>query len=130
MEGLLYGDCFILEAPFAACALFVMRNKLSQQAFWNWAVNGLIPLDVCLSCALRYFAGGDPYNISLAHGISRTEVYTSVWRIVDADKCVKLGFSFPECNKKQREVAQQFWKKSAPGLSCCVRGQSIGCLFG
>jgi hypothetical protein len=32
-------------------------------------VNGLIPTSVQLSMALRYFAGGSPYDISVVHGM-------------------------------------------------------------
>ena len=38
----------------------------------------------CLACSIRYFAGGSPYDIMLAFGISYREVLNSVWTIVEA----------------------------------------------
>jgi hypothetical protein len=40
----------------------------------NSGKNGAISTVLCLSVAIHYFAGGDPYDISIAHGISHTEV--------------------------------------------------------
>ena len=48
------------------------------------ARNGLLPPEMRLSIALRYFAGGDPYDIMLVHGVSHAEIYRSVWKVVDA----------------------------------------------
>eukprot|EP00956_Cyclotella_meneghiniana_P010394 scaffold14401_cov58-Cyclotella_meneghiniana.AAC.17 len=32
--------------------------------------NGEIDSEVCLACALRYFAGGSPYDIMAKYGVS------------------------------------------------------------
>ena len=50
----------------------------------NGAANGLIHSSVRLSIALRYFAGGSVYDIALVHGVSHTEVYQSIWRVLNA----------------------------------------------
>ena len=50
----------------------------NKKATRNGARNGLIPSMIRLSCAIRYFAGGSPYDIAISHGISVREVYTSV----------------------------------------------------
>ena len=39
--------------------------------------NGIIMPDVCLACALRWFAGSSAYNIMTTFGISHTEEFTS-----------------------------------------------------
>jgi hypothetical protein len=39
---------------------------------------------VCLRCALRYFAGGTPYDLMVKFGILHTEVLDSVWFVVQA----------------------------------------------
>ena len=48
------------------------------------AKNGPISSVVRLSIAIQFFAGRDPYDVSVVHGISHKEVYRSVWRVVDA----------------------------------------------
>ena len=66
----------------------------SKKRWKNGAKYGLITSTVRLSCAIRYFAGGSPYDIAIAHGISVREVYTSVWRTVDAvNKTTALNIS-------------------------------------
>ena len=85
------------------------------------AVNGLILTSVQLSVALRYFAIGSFYDISVVHGISHTKVFSSVWRVVDAvNSSENLTFHYPKCHKKQREIARKFMLKSKPGFECCA----------
>jgi hypothetical protein len=73
------------------------RNRLVMKG----ATNGLITTPFRLSCAIRYFAGGRPEDISLVHGISHTEVFHSVWMVVDAiNQCEELAFTFPEDHGK------------------------------
>jgi hypothetical protein len=90
------------------------------------AKNGVISTILHLSVTIRYFAGGNPYDISIAHGISHTEVFRSVWRVVDAvNKCPALSFSFPANHDKQEEIAFGFLARSEAGFSHCV-----GCING
>jgi hypothetical protein len=85
------------------------------------AVNGVIPSTIRLSIALRYFAGGSSYDISLTHGVSHTEVYKSVWLVVDAvNTCKKLNIEFPSDHVRQREIAEGFAKKSSAFFKMCV----------
>ena len=46
--------------------------------------NGQISPDVQLAFALRWFAGGLPYDIMTTYGISHTDTIYSVWYVVDA----------------------------------------------
>jgi hypothetical protein len=47
--------------------------------------------------ALRYFAGGDPLDISDFHGVHDDEVLRSVWFVVDAiHASPELNIKFPE----------------------------------
>jgi hypothetical protein len=90
------------------------------------ARNGLITPAVRLSASLRLFAGGRPDDITLVHGISHTEVFNSVWIIVDAViKCTKLEIKYPENHEEQRNIAQSFEKKSDAHLPICA-----GCIDG
>ena len=59
----------------------VRPDKGSRKRHRNGAPNGLISSPTRLSVALRYFAGGSPYDIAIAHGISHTEVFESVWKV-------------------------------------------------
>jgi hypothetical protein len=56
------------------------------------AKNDVIPMPTKISVALRWFAGGSAYDISIMHGISHTDVFRCVWRVVDAVK-IAQGFS-------------------------------------
>jgi hypothetical protein len=46
--------------------------------------NGSISLSARLGAAIRYFAGGSPYDIVFMFGISYVEVMASVWIVVEA----------------------------------------------
>ena len=45
--------------------------------------NGEIPTKLCLSDALRFFAGASIYDIMLTHGTGKQSVYNSVYGVVD-----------------------------------------------
>jgi len=87
------------------------------------AANGLIHSSTRLAVALRFFAGGSPYDIALVNGISLTEVYRSVWTIVNRvnrSDSPELAVAFPTDHSKQLEIAQGFKSKSKAGFDCCV----------
>lgn len=88
-------------------------RRVSQIRDRDGARNGRISPSIRLSAALRYFAGGRPDDITLSHGISHSEVFNSVWLVVDAvDKCSDLEFHFPTDHAEQRKVAAGFRAKS------------------
>ena len=94
----------------------------------NGANNGLISSPTRLSAALRYFAGGAPVDIAIAHGIAHSEVYTSIWMVVDAvNKCDALKIEFPEDHEKQKAIAEGFEKKSEAGFKICCG--AIDCML-
>ena len=77
----------------------------------------LISTQIRLSIALRYFAGGSPYDIMLNHGVSYKSIYISVWGVVDAVNSTKdLQFSFPS-HEQQRVIAAGFCEKSGAQFS-------------
>lgn len=87
----------------------------------NGARNGLVPSTTRLAAALRYFAGGSVYDLAIMHGISCTEVYRSVWRVVDAvNSAESLKIEFPHDHDKQRELALGFRSRSSADFDCCV----------
>jgi hypothetical protein len=72
--------------------------------------NGFIPPSIRVSAALRYFAGGSPYDIALTNGISHSAVFVSVWAVVDAVNAhPKLQIDYPRCHTKQRKIAEGFF---------------------
>jgi hypothetical protein len=83
--------------------------------------NGKIALSVRLACAIRYFAGGSPYDILCKYGIGRSDVYTSVWTVVDAIN-MHPGFAieYPSSRSKQEEIARGFKRISGAGFDCCA----------
>ena len=95
-------------------------NKPSKP--WkNGATNGLILTATRLSVAIRYFAGGRAEDICLVHGISPSEVYTCMWRVVDTiNNCPNLNIQFPTDHGKQRAIAAGFQAKSQPLFPICV----------
>ena len=102
------------------------RRRKQKSGNKDGASNGIISLALHLSAALRYFARGSPYDISLSHGMSHTKVYESVWIVIDAvNKCDALSFSFPKDHDKQHQVAASFQKKSRADF-----GSYAGCIVG
>ena len=43
--------------------------------------NGRITTEICLACTLHYFAGGSYLDITVSHGIGKTDLYHSVWTV-------------------------------------------------
>ena len=42
-----------------------------------------ISMTLCFSIAIRYFAGGSPFDLMSSHGVGYSDVYRSIWIIVD-----------------------------------------------
>ena len=110
---------------------------MSYQSFWKLAsilcphmrqqnlakawINGPILPSARLACALRYFAGGASYDIALSFGIANSEVFESVWEVVDAiHKLPNFSLQFPESHEEQQRLAQGFLNKSGAHFDCCV----------
>jgi DDE superfamily endonuclease len=116
--------CRILRPHLQGTKRKIGKNKSKPQR--NGAKNGIIPSPTKVSVALRYFAGGSAYDIATTHGISHTDVFRSVWKVVDAvNKCSELSFNFPDNHAEQRKIAAGFQQKSkAQFTGCC------GCIDG
>jgi DDE superfamily endonuclease len=71
--------------------------------------------------AIRYFAGGAPPDIALVHGVGLSDVYKSVWMVVDAvHKCPDLAINFPVNHDDQKHIADEFMAISKAGFDNCV----------
>ena len=90
------------------------------------AVNGIIPLQSRLGCALRFWAGGDPYDLTLVFGMSYCEIFRSVDFVLDAiNETESLQIKFPTDHEKQKSIAREFQAKSDVAFDNCV-----GCVDG
>ena len=120
------GDIYFRRAYRMEYASFRVLHKMLQPRLRHnsgakAARNGFIDSTTRLSCALRYFAGGSAYDIALVHGVSHSEVFNSIWRVVDAVmECNDLAFSFPVDHDAQQQLALEFKKKSAASFPNCV----------
>ena len=73
-----------------------------------------------LSMALRYFAGGSPYDIMQVHGVCHVSVLESVWGVVDAINATTFfDYSFPS-HEQQRKIAAGFQAKSGADFNNVV----------
>ena len=113
--------------PHLLTAISINRNYVRKggREGGNYSLpptpNGPISPSIRLGAALRYFAGGSPYDIVLAFGISYSEMMTSVWIVVDAiNKCPQLKISYPGTLEEQRKIAAGFEAASEPGIRNCA----------
>ena len=82
--------------------------------------NGSIQTRIWLSAALQYFLGGSVWEIQLSHGMSRAQVYKSIWMVTDAiNRCPSLMIDYPQEKHTQEKIAQGFKKKSTEGFDNC-----------
>jgi hypothetical protein len=80
-----------------------------------------IPARTRLGCALRYFAGGLPYDLMVKFGISHTKVLDSVWFVVEAiNKHERFFIEYPADHNKQKQIADAFCNASAVDFSSCA----------
>ena len=92
--------------------------------------NGDISSEIHLAVALRYFAGGSYLDISVSHGIRKTDVYRSVWAVVHAtNTCAPLQFCFPMTIEECKAMADEFSFRSKAGFDNCVDA-SMACCCG
>ena len=82
--------------------------------------NGIIPYSIRVAAALRYMSGGDPKDIQLVFGISNSEVYKSLWLVVDAiNKTTEFDIVYPSSHEEQREISQGFQSMSEANFDNC-----------
>ena len=84
--------------------------------------NGEITMEIRLACALRFFAGGSCLDITISHGIGKTNVYRSVSMVVHAtNSCKELEFHFPTTQEQCKQVPEGFAFRSKAGFNNCIR---------
>ena len=83
--------------------------------------NGPIATTVRLACAIRYFAGGSPYNLMAKYDVSHTELVDLVWYIVKAvNGLTKLFIGYPTDHAEQKNIADSFRTASAVDFETCA----------
>ncbi len=83
---------------------------------------GPILPSVCRACALRYFAGGAPYDIAASIGVAPSEVLEKLWDMVDAMNTFNgFNINFPQSHDKQYKIALGFKNKFNANFESCVR---------
>jgi hypothetical protein len=78
-----------------------------------------------LAAAIRYFGGGSVWDIMISHGMSRTETYESVWKVVDAVNTLLPTIVYPTCKEEQSKIAGGFVRRSECSFDNCA-----GCIDG
>jgi hypothetical protein len=63
------------------------------------------------------------HNIKVAHDISKTAVYDSMWAAVN--DCESFQMEYPSCHDEQRRIAKEFKNRSMAGFTNCG-----GCIDG
>lgn len=81
---------------------------------------------VRLASALRFFAGCKAYGIMETFGIGYSEVYRSLWAVVEAVNTLpEFQIKYPSSHDHQRWIAAKFEEKSSVRFSNCA-----GCIDG
>ena len=71
--------------------------------------NGPVCMSVRLACALRYFAGGSPYDIMSVYGVSHTIVHDSVWCVIKAvNQLPNFHIEYPRSLAQQMTITKGF----------------------
>jgi len=92
----------------------------------TWAPNGIIPPELRLASALWYFAGKSALDIIFSHHMSHTEVYNSIWMVVDAVNATQsFDIQYPKSHHEQKRISREFISRSKAGFSNCA-----GCIDG
>ena len=86
---------------------------------------GFICTKLRLSAAIRFFAGAEVWDLMSSHGIGRSTIYDSIWKVVDSvNESTDLSFNennspFPTMSE-QEEIAAGFGEKSQAGFTNVV----------
>ena len=88
--------------------IILASDQREESSLAHHVHSGIMP-EICLVCALRWFAGGSAYDIMTTFGILHSEVFTSAWFVVQAVYSLKeFDIVYPTDQKKQRQIADGF----------------------
>ena len=102
-------------------------SKRNEHGYVERTPNGPIDSLVRLAAAIRFFAGGEAYDISVMFGISHTSVFDSLDCVIDAINGTEaMDIEFPTDHDEQLKIARGFQMKShVAKIDRCV-----GCVDG
>ena len=84
--------------------------------------NGNISTEICLACALHYFASRSYLDITMSHAKGVTDFYRSIWAVVDATiQCPLLKLKFPITISECQAISSKFSAQSKAGFNNCIR---------
>ena len=102
-------------------------SKRNKPGYIDRCPNGPIDSLTRLGAAIRFFAGGAAYDISVMFGMSHSSVFESVDAVVNAiNGTAAMDIKFPSDHDEQREIARGFQNKS-PVANI---GRYVGCVDG
>ncbi len=115
----------LLEAKIEEAAASLRGYEPKDTHSVNWSAppiaNGIISTSVRLGIAIRYFAGGSPYDIMVKFGVSHTSIFESVWIIVEAvNNSSVMHIEYPSDMNEQTKIARGFCNASKVKFDCCA----------
>jgi hypothetical protein len=82
-----------------------------------------------LACALRYFAGGVPYDIMAKYGLSHASKLESICAVIETvNLCDEFSIEYPASETAQLKIAHEFENVSEVQFSNCA-GAIVGLLI-
>jgi hypothetical protein len=90
--------------------IILASGQREESSLAHHVHNGRILPEICLACALRWYAGGSVYNIMTTFGILHAEVFTSAWFVVQqaVNSLKEFHIVYPVDHNKQRQIADDF----------------------
>ena len=88
--------------------LSVKSEAQARLAKWG----ELIQPETKLAIALRYLAGGDPKDLKIIYGVSRSYTYRCLWLVVHAVNC-RLAVEFPIDDPAKLSKLEAEWRAKA-----------------
>jgi len=115
----------LLEIQIEEAAALIHGYTRKETHSKNWSAppipNGIISTSVRLGIAIRYFAGGSPYDIMVKFGVSHTSVFESVWIVVEAVNMLPaMKIEYPSDVEEQKKIAKGFCDASKVRFDCCA----------
>jgi hypothetical protein len=115
----------LLEIQIEEAAALIHGYTRKETHSKNWSAppipNGIISTSVRLGIAIRYFAGGSPYDIMVKFGVSHTSIFESVWIVVEAINMLPaMKIEYPSDVEEQKKIAKGFRDVSKVKFDCCA----------
>ena len=115
----------LLEIQIEEAAALIHGYSRKEAHSENWSAppipNGIISTSVRLGIAIRYFAGGSPYDILVKFGVSHTSIFESVWIVVEAINMLPaMKIEYPSDVEEQKKIAKGFCDASKVRFDCCA----------